>query len=85
MFEPRSLDQFIAACGWLNRHKKIKRLNHRSSSYGLKHRAQHSIGYVTNGMFIAAAVTSGFRVHRCSPTSPNAWFNISSTAWGQTR
>jgi len=53
--EPRSLAQFIIARGWLHQFAKLKSLNKRGSSYGLKHVAEQDIGYVTNGVFIAAA------------------------------
>jgi hypothetical protein len=73
MFKPRSLEQFERACGWWGRQRRVQRIN---PGAGLKHRAAKSIGYVTNGMFIAAACASGFRVQRIS-TTPNAWFNLS--------
>jgi hypothetical protein len=75
---PISLAQFIAARRWLSQWGKLKSLNQRGSSYGLKHVAEDEIGYVTNGVFIAAAIAEGFRVRR---EGPNALFNISSTAW----
>jgi hypothetical protein len=80
MRAPRSLAQFMAARGWLRRFNKIKALNRRGTSYGLKHCAQDDIGYVTNGVFIAAAIAEGFTVRRADG-SPNAWFNISTEAW----
>ena len=42
---------------------------------GVKHIAAHDVGYITNGVFIAAAVAEGFRVVRISE-GPNAWLNI---------
>jgi hypothetical protein len=79
--EPRSLAQFMAARGWLRRFGKIRALNRRGTSYGLKHCAEDDIGYVTNGVFIAAAIAEGFTVRRAESGSPNAWFNISTEAW----
>jgi hypothetical protein len=79
-----SLAQFVVARGWLRRFSKLKSVNRRGSSYGLKHVAEHDIGYVTNGVFIAAAIAEGFSVRRIE-SSPNAWFNISSAAWEQQR
>lgn len=35
--EPRSLAQFMAARAWLRRFGKIRALNRRGTSYGLKH------------------------------------------------
>jgi hypothetical protein len=78
IIEPRSLEQFEAARGWLRRFDKIKVLNKRGTSYGLKHVAAHDIGYVTNGVFIAAAIAEGFTVER---VGPNAWLNISTKPW----
>ena len=60
--EPRSLAQFLAACRWLGQFAKIKSFNKRGTSYGLKHVAAHDIGYITDGVFIAAAIAEGFRV-----------------------
>ena len=78
--EPTSLAQFMAARGWLSRFDKIKALNKLGSSYGLKHVAERDIGYITNGVFIAAAIAEGFTVRRMDG-SPNALFNISTKAW----
>jgi hypothetical protein len=80
--EPRSLAALIAARSWLRQFRKIKALNNRGTSYGLKHVAEHDIGYLTNGVFIAAALAEGFDVKR-ENRSPNAVLNISSAAWSQ--
>jgi hypothetical protein len=80
--EPRSLAQFIAARGWLRQFPRLKSINRRTTSYGLKHVAAHDIGYVTNGVFIAAAIAEGFVVQRAG-NGPNAWFNISAQAWAR--
>ena len=84
MRAPRSLAQFMAARGWLRQFSKIKALNRRGTSYGLKHCAEDDIGYVTNGVFIAAAIAEGFTVRCIEFGSPNAWFNISTEAWRHT-
>jgi hypothetical protein len=73
MLEPRSLEQFERARLWLRRQRKIKHMNLSRSSYGLKHIAEPDIGYVTNGIFIAAAIAEGFRIYA---DGPNARFNI---------
>jgi hypothetical protein len=39
-------------------------INKCGTSYGLKHWAEDSIGNVTNGVFIAAAIVEGFTVRR---------------------
>jgi hypothetical protein len=69
---------------WLRQFNKTKTLNKRSgTSYGLKHVAEEDIGYITNGVFIAAAIAEGFRVKRCSDNSPNGRLNISKAARGR--
>ncbi len=74
MLEPRSLGQFLVACDWWAQRRKTLVVNPRAgSSYGLKHFAAREIGYVTNGIFIAAAIAEGFRYKE---DGPNAHFNI---------
>jgi hypothetical protein len=60
-------------------------INHRISSYGLKHRVTAALkyrvtsahgAYVTNGAFIVAARLEGYRVERQQNGGPNALFNI---------
>jgi hypothetical protein len=67
--EPRSLAQFMAARGWLRQFSRLKASNRRGTSYGLKHFAEDDIGYVTNGVFIAAAIAEGFTVRRAGPNA----------------
>ena len=81
MFEERSLEQFETMCGWLRQFTKIKTMNRTGTSYGLKHVAARSVGYCTNGVFIAAAIAEGFRVQPTDQGSPNALINISTKAW----
>jgi hypothetical protein len=76
----RYLDEFERSRRWLRLIPKRQTINRAGSSYGLKHQAEDYIGYVSNGMFIAAAIAEGFRVKRCDSGSPNAYFNISSLA-----
>jgi hypothetical protein len=54
----------------------IKTLNTRRSSYGVKHVAEKDIGYITNGVFIAAAVIAGYN-YEIHPNSPNVTFGFS--------
>lgn len=82
MFAPISIGQFTLARSWLATKKKTTGITKRGTSYGLKHVAEHDIGYVTNGIFIAAAIAEGFQVQRAGG-SPSAWFNISVKAWRQ--
>lgn len=63
-----------AICEWLSDKAKIKTINKRHTSYGLKHMAEKEIGYITNGAFICAAVFCGFDF---KASGPNAHFNIS--------
>ena len=63
-------------CGWLVGLKKIKTIDRWMSSYWLKHEAEASIGYVTNGVFIAAAIHCGFP-YRIRQGGPNVCFGIS--------
>jgi hypothetical protein len=81
--EPRSLAQFIVARKWLRQFDKRKTLCRRGTSYGLKHVASRTIGYVTNGVFIAAAIAEGFQTRR-NNGGPNAFLNIPVRAWGGT-
>jgi len=78
LFHPMSLADFIRARTWLAQWPKTRSINQMGTSYGLKHIAAHTIGYVTNGVFIAAAISAGFR---CQAAGPSARFNISSRAW----
>jgi hypothetical protein len=57
--------------------RKRQAINTSVSSYGLKHGLEHFLeDYVSNGVCIAAALACGFHMRRCSPTSPNVYFNI---------
>ena len=56
----QSVEPFDKTCAWLSQIEKIKSINTRRSSYGLKHIAEKDIGYIANGVFIAAAIHCGF-------------------------
>ena len=71
-----STESFEKAVAWLKQVEKIKSFNTHRSSYGLKHLAEKEIGYITNGVFIAAAIHSGFK-YKINPDSPNVRFNMS--------
>jgi hypothetical protein len=63
MFEPRSLDEFVAACGWLTRHNKIKSLNRKAPLQ------QHDP--VRNAHFMKGRDINGnTRANRRTPASP---------------
>jgi hypothetical protein len=92
MFHPGSIESFINAVGWLSRQGKRKTFNRHGTSYGLKHVASEEIayqlkangrdgdGYMTNGIFIAAAIATGFDIKQIDD-GPNAWLNIATSAW----
>lgn len=68
----------------LNEIKKIKTINKSISSYGLKHMVENHLKktksghHVPNGVFIAAAIFSGFKYQECDKkTSQNLFFNMS--------
>lgn len=63
-------------CKWLEDIEKTKTINDRWSSCGLKHLAEKEIGYITNGVFIAAAIYCGFPFQLISG-SPNVHFGMS--------
>ena len=81
---PQSLAQFGRAYDWLSRWDKRRTLNKFGGSYRLKHVAAHDIGHVTNGVFIAAAVSAGFEVKRMYG-GPNACLNITKYAFYSAR
>ncbi len=70
-----SVHRIHATCEWIETHlQPIKTINPNRSSYGLKHCAEKDIGYITNGVFIAAMLIRGYRYQR---SGPNAKFNVS--------
>lgn len=73
-----SLGQFAFCCEWLRGVERTKNINTRFNSYGHKHRVEGFYGvYISNGMFIAAAIHLEFLVRRDSPHSPNCCINVS--------
>ena len=70
-------EMFHAVCRWLEPIPRNKTANPGLSSYFLKHIAEDCLGeYILNGVFIAAAVHSGF-CYKLYPDSPNVGFGIS--------
>ncbi len=64
-------------CEWLSTKKRIATINNHHSSYGLKHMVEQDLGeYVSNGVFIAAAIHCGFP-YKIVTDSPNVYFGIS--------
>ncbi|WP_264942207.1 hypothetical protein [Sphingomonas canadensis] len=82
-----SMDEFELAWIYLSMQQRRKTINMDFGSYGLKHRAEnlsrkqgqytHLGDYVSNGMFIIAALACGFEAKQID-YGPNACFNISS-------
>ncbi len=71
-----SLDACNRVCEWLANVAKIRTINEARGSYGLKHIAENDLGYITNGVFIAAAIHAGFP-YRVVAGNPNATFGMS--------
>ena len=78
------VEQFAGALAFLDGVQPLKSLNRRRTSYGWKHvaerwhKARGNPCYVSNGMFIAAALARGFRIERL-PSDPNVYLNIPET------
>lgn len=78
------LAAFLATRKWLRANATSRNTpNPHATSYGMKHRVERETGYITNGVFIAAAVAEGYTVKqegfpggRKMPLSPNAAINI---------
>jgi len=89
-FDDDYCDQFELALVMLQAAEKRKSLNRDYTSYGMKHTAEqisrkHGIrtdlgDYVSNGVFIAAALYEGFDVRKIRWGDLNAFLNISTKA-----
>jgi hypothetical protein len=74
---PWAVDQFGRSVEWLKRQPRTKNINrHAGCSYSLKEEVESESGYVSNGMFIAAALYCGYSVEQIDG-SWNGWLNIS--------
>ncbi|MCL6271075.1 hypothetical protein M3P05_14190 [Sansalvadorimonas sp. 2012CJ34-2] len=81
----QAIESYRETMIWLRCIEPLPSINEEAHSYRMKHHAEHSIQrYVSNGTFIAAALTCGFQMKRCPDSSPNVWFNMSSASLGQT-
>lgn len=70
-----SVDRVEATISWLQEHvSPIKTINENRTSYGYKHLADRDIGYITNGVFIAAAIIAGYPY---KTRAPNVCFGMS--------
>jgi len=65
MLSDEAIDQLIHACHWVALMKPIESINREVTSYHLKHMAEHYFKtYITNGVFIAAALHYGYQYKR---------------------
>lgn len=59
---PVDVAEVARAIGWIDKHMAGRRnVNRRHSSYWLKHLAEGDIGHVSNGAFIAAAISASYK------------------------
>jgi hypothetical protein len=73
-----SVERFEAACIWIRKHLPLSPRSRRYfSSYVLKQIAEREMGYLSNGVFIAAMLASGHRYLRQGAHNPNAYFPLS--------
>ena len=73
----KSVERVGTTLTWLRANLgPVKTLSQPLSSYFLKHLAEGDVGYITNGVFIAAAIIGGYP-HRFYPDSPNVGFGVS--------
>ncbi|HVY20403.1 MAG TPA: hypothetical protein VHA70_10045 [Bauldia sp.] len=78
MYRPEAEAAFEKACEFLAQVDKTESINTKRSSYGLKHTyGNKGENYITNGMFIAAAIHCGFKWKETHSGSPNVSFNMS--------
>lgn len=72
-----SVAEVEATVQWLLENvQPTKTINKLHTSYGLKHIAEKDIGYITNGVFIAAGIIAGYP-YEILPDSPNVPFGMS--------
>ncbi len=83
-----SLDDVAWTMEWLAKHfKRTKNINKDHTSYGLKHVVERTTmphRYIGNGIFIAAAMLSGFKT-KIYDDNLNVCFNISTGSINQAR
>lgn len=90
MTSDQALEQFARATEFLGQCQRRESVWTGSSSYGWKHQAENYFkghpggSYVSNGIFIAAALALKFIIKRI-PDSPNCWLNISKRSIRRTR
>ena len=80
-----SLEPIQRTIDWLTANvASIKTINRKHTSYGLKHIAEHDIKYITNGVFIAAAILAGYPYLIVAET-PNVQFGMSERSLNEVR
>lgn len=85
MLKAHSVEEFARAIAFLETKEKARTVSRRGTSYGYKHEAERfheaqsprANPYVSNGLFIAAALHLGFTVKR-DGHGPNGFINIAS-------
>lgn len=71
-----SVERFTATKQWIEANlRPVKRIHPYRTSYGMKHIAEREIGYITNGVFIAAMLACGYRMEKRPGYNPR--FNVS--------
>lgn len=69
-------DEFERAYDFCSKLEKLTKINPKHTSYSYKqHAEEYSGAKVSNGAFIAAAISAGFK-KRVDEFNPNVWFNI---------
>jgi hypothetical protein len=72
-----SAEAFELAVAWITEHLEMQtKFTRTYSSYGLKHICEDSIGYITNGLFIAAMIACGYRIRPMQESVSNVVFNV---------
>jgi hypothetical protein len=79
LLTPGSVETIAMVTRWAQTLTKIKTMNPRHSSYGLKHMAENradlGTGYVSNGQMIVAMLLAGFGIDARGTVNPQ--FNVS--------
>lgn len=77
-----SVADFAKARDWVAANlQPRKQINRAHTSYGMKHLAEPEIGYVTNGVFIAAMLANGYRMGANPGYNPS--FNVGVRSLGR--
>ncbi len=77
MLTPQALDQFERCRRWLEVQPRTRKVHRKSgNSYCLKEEVEQESGYVSSGMFTAAAIACGYQVAQVGYNSRHAWLNI---------